>query len=216
MMKKNYQLELDKVVTNLTENCHPRLLLHACCAPCSSYVLEYLSRFFDITLFYYNPNITSKEEYSKRVQEVQRLLQEMPLPAPVSFLAGRYDPERFFAMAKGMETLPEGGQRCFACYRLRLTEAAAAAKTGGFDWFTTTLSISPHKNAQKLNEIGLELAQQAGVRWLPSDFKKRGGYQRSIALSRQYSLYRQNYCGCIYSQTEADQRRKGDCSLEKG
>lgn len=208
VIKQNYQLELDKVLADLPAGTHPRLLLHACCAPCSSYVLEYLAQYFDITLFYYNPNISSKEEYSKRVQEVQRLLREMPLSAPVHFLAGRYDPERFFVMAKGMENLPEGGERCFACYRLRLTEAADAAKEGHFDWFTTTLSISPHKNAQKLNEIGIELAEKAGVHWLPSDFKKRGGYQRSIVLSHQYNLYRQNYCGCVYSAAEAKDRRE--------
>lgn len=210
MIKQNYQLELDKLLAGLPAGSRPRLLLHACCAPCSSYCLEYLAQYFDITLFYYNPNISSGEEYTKRVNEVQRLLREMPLAAPVHFSAGRYDPERFFAMAKGMETLPEGGERCFSCYRLRLAEAAQAAKAGGFDYFTTTLSISPHKNAQKLNEIGQELAAQAGVRWLPSDFKKRGGYQRSIVLSHQYSLYRQNYCGCVYSAAAAARRRKGE------
>ncbi|ARP49454.1 epoxyqueuosine reductase QueH [Caproicibacterium lactatifermentans] len=208
MQKQNYQLALDQVLRSLPPNRKPRLLLHACCAPCSSYVLEYLSPYFQITLFYYNPNISSKDEYEKRVAEVRRLLQEMPLPTPVSFLPGRYDPERFLAMAKGMETLPEGGERCFACYRLRLTEAAKAAKESSFDFFTTTLSISPHKNAQMLNQIGMELAETYGVTWLPGDFKKRGGFQRSIVLSQQYHLYRQNYCGCVYSAAEAARRRK--------
>jgi predicted adenine nucleotide alpha hydrolase (AANH) superfamily ATPase len=210
LQKQNYQLALDKVLQNLPQGKKPRLLLHACCAPCSSYVLEYLSAYFAITLFYYNPNISSQEEYDKRVAEVRRLLREMPLPTPVQFLPGRYDPERFFAAIKGLENLPEGGERCFICYRLRLSEAAKAAKAGGFDYFATTLSISPHKNAQKLNEIGAELAETTGIAWLPNDFKKRGGFQRSILLSHQYHLYRQNYCGCVYSAAEAARRLKGD------
>lgn len=208
MVKQNYQLALDKILSSLPQESRPRLLLHACCAPCSSYVLEYLSRYFSITLLYYNPNISPKEEYDKRVREVKRLLQEMPLDSPVQFLPGPYHPEKFFAMAKGMENLPEGGERCFSCYRLRLEQAAQAAKAGGYDYFATTLSISPHKNAQKLNEIGFALAEKYGVAWLPSDFKKRGGYQRSIVLSHEYHLYRQNYCGCVYSAAEAARRRE--------
>ncbi|HCC02598.1 MAG TPA: hypothetical protein DHW78_04135 [Ruminococcaceae bacterium] len=212
MIKQNYQLALDKLLKNLPQGKKPRLLLHACCAPCSSYVLEYLTQYFSITLFYYNPNIFPEEEYTKRVWEVKRLLQEMPLSSSVQFLPGNYDPKRFFEMAKGMENLPEGGERCFQCYRLRLQETAQTAKEGGFDYFASTLSISPYKNAQKLNEIGFELAKQYGVAWLPSDFKKHGGYQRSIVLSHQYSLYRQNYCGCIYSAAESARRREGKCS----
>ncbi|MCH4238710.1 MAG: epoxyqueuosine reductase QueH [Oscillospiraceae bacterium] len=208
MVKQNYQLALDKILSGLSQERRPRLLLHACCAPCSSYVLEYLSQYFSITLFYYNPNISPKEEYDKRVREVERLLREMPLDSPVQFLPGPYHPEKFFAMAKGMENLPEGGERCFSCYRLRLEQAAQAAKADGYDYFATTLSISPHKNAQKLNEIGFALAEKYGVAWLPSDFKKRGGYQRSIVLSHDYHLYRQNYCGCIYSAAEAARRRE--------
>jgi predicted adenine nucleotide alpha hydrolase (AANH) superfamily ATPase len=208
MVKQNYQLALDKILSSLSQERRPRLLLHACCAPCSSYVLEYLSQYFSITLFYYNPNISPKEEYDKRVREVERLLREMPLDSPVQFLPGPYHPEKFFAMAKGMENLPEGGERCFSCYRLRLEQAAQAAKADGYDYFATTLSISPHKNAQKLNEIGFALAEKYGVAWLPSDFKKRGGYQRSIVLSHDYHLYRQNYCGCIYSAAEAARRRE--------
>ncbi len=177
----------------------PSLLLHACCAPCSSYVLEYLARYFSITLFYYNPNISPEEEYRKRLAEVRRLLAELPVKYPVSLLEGKYDPQRFFAMAKGLESEPEGGARCALCYGLRLREAAEAAKAGGFEWFTTTLSVSPYKNAEKLNAIGAELEKEYGVRYLPSDFKKRGGYQRSIELSRVYGLYRQNYCGCVFS-----------------
>ncbi len=201
----NYQKILDKTIENITkENRTPTLLLHACCAPCSSYVLEYLSEFFSITLFFYNPNITEEEEYRKRVAEAKRLISEMPLKNPVKFLEGRYDPERFFEIAKGLEVVPEGGARCFECYRLRLREAADIAAENGFDYFTTTLSISPLKNAQKLNEIGGEEAERAGVPYLFSDFKKREGYKRSIQLSAQYGLYRQNYCGCIYSRNESE------------
>lgn len=201
----NYQKILDKTIENITrENRIPTLLLHACCAPCSSYVLEYLSEFFSITLFFYNPNITEEEEYRKRVAEAKRLISEMPTKNPVKFLEGRYDPERFFEIAKGLEAVPEGGARCFECYRLRLREAADITAENGFDYFTTTLSISPLKNAQKLNEIGGEEAERAGVPYLFSDFKKREGYKRSIQLSAQYGLYRQNYCGCVYSRNESE------------
>ena len=181
----------------------PSLLLHSCCAPCSSYVLEYLSRYFSIVLFYYNPNISPQQEYEKRVAEVRRLLQEMPLAGPVTLTLGDYEPERFFDLAKGHEAEPEGGDRCTLCYRLRLTEAAQAAKDLACDYFTTTLSISPYKNAEKLNTIGAELAKEYGVPYLFSDFKKRNGYKRSIELSREYHLYRQNYCGCVYSRAAA-------------
>ena len=197
----NYQKILDKTIEqHVSRNETPSLLLHACCAPCSSYVLEYLSQFFKITLFYYNPNITEETEYRKRTAEAKRLISEMPAKNPVSFMEGKYDPESFFEMAKGLEDIPEGGERCFKCYRLRIAEAADIAKQSGFDYFTTTLSNSPLKNAQKLNEIGGEEAQRVGVPYLFSDFKKREGYKRSIQLSAQYNLYRQNYCGCIYSK----------------
>lgn len=204
MGKRNYQRELDAVLARLEqEGRRPRLLLHACCAPCSSYVLEYLSRYFSIVLYYYNPNISPQEEYEKRVTEVRRLLREMPMAGPVELVPGRYDPERFFALAKGHESEPEGGDRCTLCYRLRLTEAAEAAKALGCDFFTTTLSISPYKNAEKLNAIGAELAEEFGVPYLFSDFKKRNGYKRSIELSRAYHLYRQDYCGCVFSRAAA-------------
>ena len=204
MNKRNYQKELDVVLAHLEqETLRPKLLLHACCAPCSSYVLEYLSRYFSIVLFYYNPNISPQEEYEKRVAEVRRLLQEMPLAGPVTLTLGDYEPERFFDLAKGHEAEPEGGDRCTLCYRLRLTEAAQAAKDLACDYFTTTLSISPYKNAEKLNTIGAELAKEYGVPYLFSDFKKRNGYKRSIELSREYNLYRQNYCGCVYSRAAA-------------
>lgn len=197
----NYQKILDKTIEQHVKNGEtPTLLLHACCAPCSSYVLEYLSQFFEITIFYYNPNITEEPEYRKRVAEEQRLISELPAKNKISFIEGKYDPERFFEMAKGKEDILEGGARCFDCYRLRIAETADIAKEKGFDYFTTTLSISPLKNAQKLNEIGGEEAERVGIPYLFSDFKKREGYKRSIQLSAQYNLYRQNYCGCIYSK----------------
>ncbi len=197
----NYQKILDKTIEGLQEEGKtPSLLLHACCAPCSSYVLEYLSEYFAITVFYYNPNITEESEYRKRTAEEQRLISEMNLKNPVKFIEGKYDPESFFKMAEGLEAVPEGGERCFKCYRLRIAETADTAKKLGFDFFTTTLSISPLKNAQKLNEIGGEEAKRTGVPYLFSDFKKREGYKRSIQLSAQYGLYRQNYCGCVFSK----------------
>lgn len=203
----NYQKMLDKTLEQLAaEKRTPTLLLHSCCAPCSSYVLEYLSKRFFITVFYYNPNITDKNEYSKRVLEQKRLIAEMNTVNKVNFIEGRYEPERFFEISRGLETLPEGGERCFKCYRLRLAEAADAAQKGGFDFFTTTLSISPMKNAEKLNEIGGEEAQRVGVPYLFSDFKKKEGYKRSIQLSAQFGLYRQNYCGCSFSKAEAMER----------
>lgn len=200
---QNYQKKLDEIIAGLGGKT-PSLLLHACCAPCSSYVLEYLAEFFEITVFYYNPNISPESEYVKRIDEVKRLIAEMPLKNPVKLVGGEYEPERFYAMAKGMEELPEGGERCFRCYEMRLREAAEEAKKRGFDYFTTTLSISPHKNAQKLNEIGEALEKELGVKYLYADFKKREGYKRSIVLSAQYGLYRQNYCGCVYSKKQVE------------
>ena len=203
MNKINYQKELDKVIEVLQRQGRvPRLLLHSCCAPCSSYVLEYLSRYFEITVFYYNPNIYPPEEFGKRVKEQKRLIAQLPAEHPISFLDGPYEPERFYEMAKGLEQVPEGGARCFKCYRLRLTETAEMACAGKYDYFTTTLSISPLKNAEKLNEIGGQLAKDYGVDYLYSDFKKRNGYKRSTELSREYGLYRQDYCGCVFSMRE--------------
>lgn len=201
----NYQKKLEEQIKEAGSG--KKLLLHACCAPCSSYVIEYLSEFFDITLLYFNPNISPEAEYRKRIGEVERLLREMPLKSEVKLLEGRYCPEEFFKLAEGLEELPEGGERCFKCYRQRLEEAAKTAKEGGFDYFTTTLSISPHKNAEKLNLIGEELEKEYGVKYLYGDFKKRNGYKRSIELSRIYGLYRQNYCGCIYSRREAERNK---------
>lgn len=202
-MNRNYQKELEKIIKEEEERCRvPRLFLHSCCAPCSSYVLEYLSQYFSITVFFYNPNISPKEEYEKRVQEIRRMIREMQFVHPVTFVEGEYHPEDFYAMAKGMETLPEGGERCFCCYRLRMEAAARLAQEGNYDYFTTTLSISPLKNAGKINEIGEELAGIYKVRHLPSDFKKKNGYKRSIELSKEYGLYRQNYCGCVFSKRD--------------
>lgn len=203
MNHRNYQKELDILLEELSaRQCRPKLLLHSCCAPCSSYVLEYLTEYFDITIFYYNPNIYPVMEYDRRVEEQKQLINAMPLKSKVRFLQGEYQPEVFYAAVKGLEQEREGGERCFACYRLRLSEAARMAKEGGFDFFTTTLSISPHKNAAKLNEIGEQVAEEYGVAHLSSDFKKKNGFKRSIELSEKYALYRQDYCGCVFSRRE--------------
>ncbi len=204
----NYQKELEKIIADLEkENKAPRLLLHSCCAPCSSYVLEYLSQYFRITVFYYNPNIYPEPEYAKRIVEQQRLIDELEVKYPISFAAGPYEQERFYEAVKGFEREKEGGERCMRCYELRLRAAAVLAKEGEYDYFTTTLSISPLKKAGKLNDIGMKLGREYGVDYLPSDFKKRNGYKRSIELSKEYHLYRQDYCGCVYSYEEAEKRR---------
>ncbi len=208
-MAENYQLHLDRELEKIVSTGRrPRLLLHSCCAPCSSYVLEYLNRYFNITVYYYNPNISPEEEFRLRVQEQQRLIHEMPLPHSVKLVVGDYRPEAFEAIAVGRENEPEGGDRCEACYRLRLEDTARLAAAEEFDYFTTTLSISPLKSAAKLNRIGGELAQKYGVAYLFSDFKKREGYKRSCALSAEYELYRQDYCGCVYSKRQAEKRNK--------
>ena len=213
MNQINYQKKLDALLEEVSRRTQegenpPRLFLHSCCAPCSSYVLEYLSDYFEITDFFYNPNIDPPEEYRRREEELARLIGEMKPRYPVHFLAGRYDPKEFYRAVKGLEQIREGGERCFACYRLRMEEAARLAAEGGYDYFTTTLSISPLKNAQKINEIGEELAGSRKVRHLPSDFKKRNGYLRSIQLSREYDLYRQDYCGCVFSKREREAEKK--------
>ena len=194
---------MDKLIGRLgKEERVPSLLLHSCCAPCSSYVLEYLSNYFKITVFYYNPNIYPESEYTKRILEQQTLLSQMKTCHPIKFMAGNYDSDRFYEMAKGLEHVAEGGERCSKCYELRLREAAEVARKCGFDYFATTLSISPLKNAVKLNEIGMRLAKEYGVDYLLSDFKKKNGYKRSIELSKKYGLYRQDYCGCEFSVPE--------------
>ena len=213
-MKENYQLILDKTLKEITlSGNRPSLLLHACCAPCSSYVLEYLNEYFDITVFFYNPNITEQDEYKKRSCEIERLISELPHKNEIKLIYGEYEPDRFFEISQGLEDMPEGGERCFKCYRLRLTEAAATARDGKFDFFTTTLSISPHKNAQILNEIGGELANEYGISYLFSDFKKKNGYKRSCELSAIYGLYRQNYCGCVYSKAFAKKTEGCDINV---
>ena len=210
----NYQLELDKLINELqkkqTDAAYhvPRLLLHSCCAPCSSYCLEYLSKYFQITVFYYNPNITDREEYDTRVREQERLIQQLPAKHPIRFVEGAYAPELFYQVVKGLEKEPEGGARCKECFRLRLEESARLCKECGFDYFTTTLTISPLKNAPLLNELGEQLAEQYGVAFLNSDFKKKNGYKRSTELSAEYGLYRQDYCGCIYSKLERETNSK--------
>lgn len=211
MNQMNYQKELEKILEKLTHSMEaggtaPKLFLHSCCAPCSSYVLEYLCRFFRITVFYYNPNISASEEYRKRAEEQKRLIAAYngeQRGCAISIVEGDYEPVRFFELARGLEDCPEGGERCFRCFDLRLRETAKRAAEGQFDYFATTLTISPLKNAQKLNEIGRQLSEEYGVCWLPSDFKKKNGYKRSIELSAEYGLYRQNYCGCAYSRAQA-------------
>ncbi len=184
-----------------------KLLLHACCAPCSSYVLEYLEEQYDITVFYYNPNITEKEEYIKRVNEINRFVSEAPFAANVKIIEGEYEPYMFFEISKGLENEPERGKRCYKCYELRMDKTARFAKEKCYDVFTTTLSISPHKNAKWLNEIGMRLSEKYQVPYLYSDFKKKNGYTRSIQLSKEYNLYRQDYCGCVFSKEESLKRK---------
>ena len=201
----NYQKELEKIIDkHQKQNQIPTLLLHSCCAPCSSYVLEYLSEYFRITVFYYNPNIYPEEEYYKRVKEQKDFIQKLPAKYPIQFVEGNFDKERFYAMAKGLEDVSEGGERCFRCYELRLRESAELAKEYRMDYFATTLSISPLKNVAKLNEIGLALAEEYGMSYLVSDFKKKNGYKRSVELSAQHELYRQNYCGCVFSKMQSE------------
>lgn len=201
----NYQKEMEKEINKIqNEGIVPTLLLHSCCAPCSSYCIEYLSEYFKITVLYYNPNIYPQEEYEKRVLEQQEFIKKFPVKNTVSFIEGHYDTNRFYETVKGYEKCQEGGERCFLCYRLRLEETAKYAVNKGFDYFTTTLSISPLKNATKLNEIGLEIARKYGIKYLYSDFKKKNGYKRSSEISNEYGMYRQNYCGCIFSVRDSD------------
>lgn len=206
---RNYRKEQEAILEELQrEQKTPSLLLHACCAPCSSAVLEYLSRFFRISLLYYNPNISPVAEYEKRKGELERLIHSMDFPNEVTLLPCEYDGAAFRTMAAGLEDVPEGGERCLRCYRLRLRETAKKAREWGFDFFTTTLSISPLKNAGALNQIGEEVSKEFGVRHLPADFKKKDGYKRSIQLSKEYGLYRQDYCGCVFSKAERERNKE--------
>lgn len=198
---RNFQKELEKKLCEITKSGKtPSLLLHSCCAPCSSYVIEYMSQYFDVTVFYYNPNISDNDEYRKRVEEQKRFIGEFPAANKVSFIEGDYEPDVYFKNVKGLEKCEEGGERCFVCYKMRLEKTAKLAKELKFDYFTTTLTISPLKKSAKLNEIGVGLAEKYGVEYLLSDFKKKEGYKRSIELSNEYGLYRQNYCGCVFSR----------------
>ena len=202
-MKTNYQLILEKTLSELSSKAlRPKLLLHACCAPCSSYVIEYLTNFFDITLLYYNPNITPEDEHSARANELVRLTKEMKSLQNVSVVITDYTPQDFYAISKNLENEREGGPRCSKCYRLRLTYSAEYAKAHGFDYFTTTLSISPHKNAAYINELGASLEREYGVRYLFADFKKKNGYARSIEICKEFDIYRQDWCGCRFSIRE--------------
>lgn len=206
---RNFQKELEAIIEQNRKNgVVPSLLLHSCCAPCSSYCLEYLSQYFKITVLYYNPNLFPAGEYERRVSEQKKLVSALPTKYPVTLVEMKGEPEEFYSAVKGLEHIREGGERCFACFRLRLERAARYAKENGFDFFTTTLTISPLKNAQKLNEIGEEAGEKFGVRHLPSDFKKKNGYKRSVELSKVYGLYRQDYCGCVFSKREREEAEK--------
>lgn len=214
-MMLNYQRELDKLIDGLIkENKVPTLLLHSCCAPCSSYVIEYLSQYFRITVLYYNPNIYPEEEYSFRKSEQKRLIAEMPTKYTVDLIDCDYNPQEYFELCKGHEKDSEGGARCKICFNMRLSKAAEYAKQGGFNYFATTLTVSPLKNASVINEVGTELAEKYGINYLCSDFKKKNGYKRTIELSREYGLYRQNYCGCVFSKRDSAEREKKeeDCN----
>lgn len=217
MNKRNYQRELEQLIEKNKEQVKT-VFLHSCCAPCSSYCLEFLSQYFQVTVFYYNPNIYPEEEYRKRVIEQQEFIKKFPAKHKISFVEGEYHPQDFYNAVKGLEEIPEGGERCFACYNLRLREAYQMACAGGFDYYTTTLTISPLKNAAKLNEIGEAIAREetGKTMFLPSDFKKKNGYKRSVELSNEYGMYRQDYCGCVFSkrerqlQQEQNQKRQKD------
>ena len=214
MNKLNYQKEMEKIIGRLESR--PTLFLHSCCAPCSSYCMEYTREYFDVTVFYYNPNISSDEEYRKRLEEEKRLIaafnkqvetgnfvmNSSSHATKIHIVEGDYRPQDFYDIARGLEQCPEGGSRCFKCYELRLRESFRVAKERGFDYVASTLTISPLKNADKINEIGFALAEEYGVSWLPCDFKKKNGYKRSIELSKEFDLYRQNFCGCVYSMRD--------------
>lgn len=207
----NYQKVMEELIRdNCSGTVVPRLLLHSCCAPCSSYCISCLAEYFHVTVFYYNPNIYPPEEYRMRAAEQKRFVEQYPTRYPVSYIEAPYESERFYEMAQGMEDIPEGGERCFACYEMRLKKSAEYASLHGFDFFTTTLSISPLKNAQKLNEIGAKLAGQYHVQYLYSDFKKKDGYKKSTEISKEYQMYRQYYCGCVFSKRDRDRQIAAD------
>lgn len=206
-MKKNYQLELEKIIKSIDlDKDAPTLLLHSCCAPCSTYVLEYLSDYFSISVLYYNPNIYPAEEYFYREKEQEEFITKIKAKNKINFIKARYNPQEYFEVIKGFEKEPEGGDRCHKCYELRLVEAASVASENSFDYFTTTLSISPHKDSQILNQIGEKVAEKFDVKYLYSDFKKKNGFKRSVELTNEFEMYRQDYCGCVFSYNEAKKR----------
>ena len=198
MNRRNYQRELDRIIEKNGDT-RPKVLLHVCCGPCSSAVLEYLTQYFDLTLLWYNPNIYPEAEFDLRLETLKKLIGDMGLADRVKLLTQPHRSDEYYARVKGLEDEPEGGKRCTECFRLRLEEAAKAAKAGGFDYFCTTLTLSRHKDAVRINTLAEGIAQREGVKWLPSDFKKRDGENRSIELCEQYHVYRQLYCGCEYS-----------------
>lgn len=201
VQRVNYQKQLEQYIAGM--HARQALALHSCCAPCSSAVLEYLTQYFDVTLFYYNPNIFPRQEYEKRLREQLALCERLYVPA----VACDYEPQDFFDTVRGQENEPEGGARCTRCFALRLSYTAGCAARQGIGLLTTTLTVSPHKDAQRINQIGMQAAQEHGIQWLCSDFKKNNGYARSIVLSKEYGLYRQDYCGCIFSAREREKIR---------
>lgn len=210
-MKINYQKKLEETLSNLPlDQGKPTLLLHCCCAPCSTYVLQYLAQYFQIKILFYNPNIAPKSEYFRRLEELKTLVENMNLSDSITVIEAEYDPQQFYQRAKGLENEPEGGARCEKCFELRLEEAAKQAADLKADYFTTALTISPHKNADLLNEIGRIMSEKYDIPFLHSDFKKKEGFKQSLVLSDQYDLYRQDYCGCIFSKKERE-RQKADC-----
>lgn len=206
-MNRNYQKELDRIIQKRGKKT-PRVLLHSCCGPCSSSVLEYLTQYFDVTLLWYNPNIYPKEEFDRRFQTQVELIEKMGLADKVSILAEPWKSEDYYRRVKGLEEEPEGGKRCTECFRLRLLETARLAKHYGYNYFCTTLTLSRHKDSVRINTLGEEIARAAGVSWLPSDFKKRDGERRSLELCEQYGLYRQLYCGCEFSLHKREETAK--------
>ena len=204
----NFQKEMDALIEkNQADGVVPRLFLHSCCAPCSSYVIEYLSDYFEITVFYYNPNLYPDREYARRSGEQKRFIDEIKTKYPVSYFDCDFIPNEFYNLVKGLEQEKEGGRRCEKCFELRLSKTAEKAKAEEFDYFATTLTISPLKNASLINQIGYEQSKRYGVKYLASDFKKKNGFKRSTELSRQYGLYRQDYCGCVFSKTERERQK---------
>lgn len=215
MEKINYQRSLDEIIEQLEKTGRASsLLLHSCCGPCSSYILEYLAPYFRIELLFDNPNIQPREEYEKRLEEQKKIIQHIQAPHGLTLHEGIYDTKRYFQAVDGLTHLGEGSERCFACYQFRMESAAQLAVNLSCEYFATTLSISPYKNAAKINEIGEAIAKQFDVKHLPNDFKKRGGYQRSIVLCKEWDIYRQHYCGCIFSQREMEQKQAEQAQSE--